>query len=166
MRIDLRNSQRHHLFCVDIDTKDRPPIVKPPHGESGNVYLNWDRTLDDENYLCRCPACECRELFVRKDFSQVTGFIIVAMGAVISVVVFGFGYVWQSLAVLGLIALVDAIIYLFSAQCLVCYRCRSEFRDLPIRKDQATWDLATGEKYRQSEQEHKVNNLANEDRRD
>ena len=53
---------------------------------------------------------------------------------------------------LALVVLIDAIIYFFAGRCLVCYRCRTEFRDTPIRADQPGWELATGEKYRQVEQ--------------
>ena len=54
------------------------------------------------------------------------------------------------MVVLVVVAAIDALIYLFAGRCLVCYRCRSEFRNLPISQSQLGWDLSTGEKYRQA----------------
>lgn len=112
------------------------------------VYLDWDRAVDDEGHLRRCPVCGCRELFVRKDFPQVTGFVVVVAAAVVSMVLLGVGEVTAAMAVLAAVVVVDFVVFFFTGKTLVCYRCRSEFRDLPIRRDHAGWDLAVGEKYR------------------
>ena len=147
MRIDVRNRRRQRLFSVEIDARHPPPVVKPPDG-GGEVYLDWDQALDDHRKLRRCPVCGCRELFVRKDFPQVTGFWLVVLAALVAMILFGFRQLLLSLLVLGVVALLDAVIYLFTGRCLVCYRCRSEFRDAPIHPGHAGWELATGEKYR------------------
>ena len=150
MRIDLRNLQRKHLFSVDVDPTSPPSIVKRPDGEA-EVYLNWEQAIDDERHLRRCPVCGCRELFVRKDFPQVTGLLIVVFAAVVALVLFGTRQVTLGFVVLGLVALIDAVIFVFAGRCLVCYRCRSEYRGLPIRSGHPGWELATGEKYRWSD---------------
>lgn len=147
MRIDLRNPRRERLFPVEVDGKAPTTIVRSPD-DGTEVYLDWDRALDDEGHLRRCPACGCRELFVRKDFHQVTGLLIVVLAALIAMLLFGARRVMWGFIVLGAVATIDAVIYIFAGRCLVCYRCRSEFRDLPIRRDHPTWDLSTGEKYR------------------
>ncbi|MEX0777250.1 MAG: hypothetical protein WD042_16220 [Phycisphaeraceae bacterium] len=149
MRIDLRNLQRKRLFQVTVDTATPPPIVKAPEGHGQDVYLEWSSAFDDHGHLRRCPVCGCRELFVRKDFPQVTGFILVVLAALLSMVLFGIRQVFAAVVVLMVLVLVDAVIYFFAGRCLVCYRCRSEFRQLPIREDHPGWDLAVGEKYRQ-----------------
>jgi hypothetical protein len=64
-------------------------------------------------------------------------------------VLLGLQRVLWALAILAAVAVIDALIYLFTGRCLVCYRCRSEFRNLPIRKDHPAWELAVGEKYRE-----------------
>lgn len=148
MKIDLHNRQREKLFRVEVDDRDPPPMVRSPDGHR-EVYLEWDQAIDDHRHLRRCPACGCRELFVRKDFPQVTGFAIVVLAAVLAMwLSLGAEQVIAGLAVLGAVALLDALIYFFAGRVLVCYRCRSEFRDTPIRKDHPGWELATGEKYR------------------
>jgi hypothetical protein len=156
VKIDLRNRQRERLFRVEVDPRDPPSVVRPagtggeptPDGAARDVYLEWDGAFDDRHHLRRCPACGCRELFARKDFPQITGFAIVVAAAVAAMALFGANEVIWGLIVLGLVALIDAAIYLFSGRCLVCYRCRTEFRETPIRPDHPNWELATGEKYR------------------
>lgn len=158
VKIDLRNRQRQRLFQIVVDPKDPPSVGKPAsisradqetHNTAKEVYLDWDGAFDDHYHLRRCPACGCRELFARKDFPQVTGFVIVVAAAVSATALFGANEVIWGLVLLGLVVLIDAIIYLFAGRCLVCYRCRTEFRDTPIKNDHPTWELATGEKYRQ-----------------
>lgn len=148
MRISVCNLKRDRLFDVTVDEAHPPTMVRPPGEEGSDVYLMWDRALDDQGHLRRCPVCGCRELFSRKDFPQVTGFAVVVLAAVLAMVMFGMRQVWMGLAVLAAVVLIDAVIFLFAGRCLVCYRCRSEFRDIPIGKDHRGWELATGEKYR------------------
>ncbi len=151
MQIDVRNLQRHRLFTAQVDL-DRPPdvikssVVSP--SDSKGIHLDWDQAIDDHKHLKRCPVCGCGELFVRKDFPQAIGFIIVLLAAVIAMVMFATRQVLWGFLVLGLVTLIDAIIYVFSGRCLVCYRCRSEYRDLQIPRDHPGWELSTGEKYR------------------
>lgn len=172
VKIDVHNERRERLFRVEIDAADPPSVVKPPEGAGGaggepaggggeqvgaelprEVYLEWDQAMDDQGRLRRCPVCGCRELFARKDFPQVTGFVIVVLAALVAMWLFvGARQVIAGLGVLAAVALIDAVVYLFAGRCLVCYRCRSEFRDTPIRKGHPGWELAIGEKYREAPQ--------------
>lgn len=174
VKIDVHNERRERLFRVEVDAADPPSVVKPPSDGRANgdretpapgdatadgdqpreMYLDWDQAIDDLGHLRRCPVCGCRELFARKDFPQVTGFVIVVLAALVAMWLFvGARQVIAGLGVLAAVALIDAVVYLFAGRCLVCYRCRSEFRDTPIRKDHPGWELAIGEKYRDAPQE-------------
>ena len=148
MRIDIRNAQRQPLFVAEVDSGDPPAVVTPAGADEPKVYLKWEQAVDDHGHLRRCPVCGCRETFVRKDFPQVTGFVVVVLAAVVAMVLFGAGQVLYGFVVLGAVALIDAAVFLFTGRCVVCYRCRSEYRKLPIRRDHPKWELATGEKYR------------------
>lgn len=163
VRIDIRNTDRQRLFRVDVDSGSPPSVVRPPDTHTrdattgnappsgdatGEVYLDWSHAMDDEGHLCRCPVCGCREVFVRKDFPQVTGFAVVVAVALAFVILAGFSHVLWGFAVLAAIVIVDVIAWFFVGKCLVCYRCRSEFRDVRIRPDQKGFELAVGEKYR------------------
>ncbi len=159
VRIDLRDPQRQRLFRVEVDPKRPPAVVRREptpaaatpsnHSAASDVYLDWEKAFDDQGFLRKCPVCSCRELFVRKDFPQVTGFLLVVLVAVIAVALFAADQVVLAVGVLIAVALLDCVIYFFTGKCLVCYRCRSEFRQLPIRHSHRGWELATGEKYRQ-----------------
>jgi len=78
--------------------------------------------------LTICPKCGCKDLFIRKDFPQKLGMSIVIAAAVL-----------------------DALLYWFVPKITVCYRCRAEFRDVPINPDHEAYELAVGEKYRRRE---------------
>ena len=102
--------------------------------------------------LTQCPRCGCRELFIRKDFPQKLGLSIVIVAAV--------AFLWLASSrqrfylgamVLLAAALLDAVLYWFVPRITVCYRCRAEFRDVPINPDHEGYELAVGEKYRRRE---------------
>lgn len=140
MRIDVHDESRQLLFREAVD---------PPASHVRDVELRWEGAIDGDGYLRLCPVCGCRELFVRKDFPQKFGLTMVVIAAAAALVLFTMGQVIAAFAVLGAMAVIDAVVYLLTPRCLVCYRCRSEFRDTPIAADHEPWELATGEKYRQ-----------------
>jgi hypothetical protein len=91
-------------------------------------------------------------LFIRKDFPQRLGLGIVIIAAVT--------FLWLASSrqrfYLGAIvllsaAILDAALYWFVPKITVCYRCRAEFRDVPINPDHEGYELAVGEKYRRRE---------------
>lgn len=146
--MDIRDLERRHVLSVEVDDKDPPTVVRSAEGQGPQITLDWDQAMDDERHLRKCPVCSCRELFVRRDFPQVTGFVVVLLAGVVAVVLFAQGQELTSISVLGIVALLDLVIYFFTGQCLVCYRCRSEFRGVPIGPEHKPWELAIGEKYR------------------
>ena len=157
MRIDLRNLDRQKLFSVEVDLEKPPTVVRGEveDTEDGRketqqaVHLNWDRAIDDEKHLRRCPACGCEDLYVRNQFPQLTAFVMIALAAVIAIVMLGLGQLYTALVVLGILGLIDAGVYLFfSGKVLMCYRCRSEYHDTPIGKKVRTWQADIEERYR------------------
>jgi hypothetical protein len=95
-----------------------------------------------------CPRCGCRDLFVRKDFSQKVGLAIVIVAGVLFLALaarattFRWG-VWVLIAAVVL----DAILYLFVPKVTTCYKCRADFRGV-INPKHGGFELAVGEKYR------------------
>ena len=152
MRIELRNAQRQRLFSVKVDPASPPTVVRGRAEEAVDeqlIHLNWDRALDDERHLRRCPVCGCDELYVRNRFPRLTAFVMIAFAALIAVVLLGFGQLFLTLIVLGVIGLIDAGAYLFfSGKLLVCYRCRSEFHETPIARGMKPWQAEVDERYR------------------
>jgi hypothetical protein len=150
MRIDLRNPQRQRLFTVEVDPANPPTVVRPDDVSEGHaVHLNWDRAFDDEQHLRHCPACGCEDLYVRHEMPRLTAFVMVAMAAVIAIVMLGLGRLTHALIVLGVVGLIDAGVYLFfSGKVMVCYRCRSEYRDMPIGGDAKGWESGLDEQHK------------------
>jgi hypothetical protein len=99
--------------------------------------------------LHACPACGCKDLFVRKDFPQKIGLAVVVLAAGSFLVLaanprtFYIG-VWILVAA----AAVDAVMYFFVGKVTVCYKCRGEFRDAPLNPEHEAFELAIAEKYR------------------
>jgi hypothetical protein len=99
--------------------------------------------------LKACPKCGCRDLFVRKDFPQKVGLTLVVVAAVAFVVLAASRTsFWLGAVLLGAVAAIDAVIYVFVPKVTVCYRCRAEFRDAPLNPQHEGFELAVAEKYR------------------
>lgn len=157
MRIDLRNSARQKLFTVDVDLSNPPTVVRgviedgpeEVRGKQQAVHLDWDRAVDDEQHLRRCPACGCEDLYARQVFPRLTAFVMIALAAVVAIVMLGLSELHYALIVLGVVGLVDVGVYLFySGKVLVCYKCHSEYRDLPIGREARAWRAEMEERYR------------------
>jgi DNA-directed RNA polymerase subunit RPC12/RpoP len=157
MRIDLRDRERRRLFRVELEEGERPACVRRVLSavssgdqavEAIEVALEWDQAFDGAGHLVRCPACGCRELFVRKDFPQALGLGVVVAGAVGATALFAMERPGWMLAVLVGVPAVDAVLSVFAGRLLVCHRCRSEFRGVLIDPRAVGFELATAEKYR------------------
>jgi drug/metabolite transporter (DMT)-like permease len=99
--------------------------------------------------LEQCPKCGCAELFIRKDFPQKLGLSAVLLA--------GIAFLWLAASrqrfYLGAIVLVaaavlDGLLYIFVPKITVCYRCRAEFRGVPLNPGHTGFELAVAEKYR------------------
>ncbi len=53
--------------------------------------------------------------------------------------------------VLVLAVMIDAVMYAFVPRVTVCYKCRAEFRDVPLNPEHEGFELAVAEKYRTKE---------------
>src|SRR5689334_3904491 len=100
--------------------------------------------------LTQCPTCGCRDLFVRKDFPQKLGMaIVVVAGAAFVVLAASRSRLYLGAIVLLIAVIVDAGMYFLVGKVTVCYRCRAEFRDVPLNPRHEAFELAIAEKYRQ-----------------
>jgi hypothetical protein len=106
-------------------------------------------TAKDAKPLTACPKCGCKDLFIRKDFPQRIGLSIVLIAALTFLflarnpLTFRYGVM-----VLIAAAIFDALLYLAVPRITVCYKCRSEFRDIPLNPEHDGFELAVAEKYR------------------
>jgi hypothetical protein len=99
--------------------------------------------------LTACPACGCTDLFVRKNFPQRLGLsIVILAGIAFLVLAASRNRFYLGAIVLVVAAVIDALLYLLVPRITVCYRCRAEFRDVPVNPRHEGFELAIGEKYR------------------
>lgn len=98
-----------------------------------------------------CPCCGAAELYVRKDFPQGLGLLIVIAGCVISTALWYYERPTAALLVLLAWALADMALYFRVPDVTICYRCQSQLRGPGSNPGGRleTFDLAIGERYRQ-----------------
>ena len=113
---------------------------------SRDYTLHDTATLVRDRTLQKCALCGGEEMFIRKNFPQITGLLIVLVAGLISVL-----YLRTNTAlaygVLAAAMLADAIIYYLVGVVTVCYRCRTEYWGAARNQDHDWFDLATSEKY-------------------
>ncbi|MCB9852141.1 MAG: hypothetical protein H6819_03525 [Phycisphaerales bacterium] len=95
----------------------------------------------------RCACCPGREFFIRKDFPQRLGLVMVVIFGVIATYFYAYERIGMTFATLGSLVVIDAIIFFFVGKVTVCYRCRAEYRGVAYNPDHEGFDLATSEKY-------------------
>lgn len=147
MRISVNNLDREPQGVVIVDETSQPARAGL-RGTDRQIDLKWQNAVDEQGHLRRCVVCGCREIFKRRDFPQRFGLMLVIAAAVASVILLARGEALWSMAVLLAAVVIDRVVYVFTKECLVCYRCRSEFREVVVDSSHEPWDLAIGEKYR------------------
>jgi uncharacterized protein (DUF983 family) len=101
------------------------------------------------NRVQRCLVCPSTDLFVRKDFPQRLGVLIVAVGII------GSSYAWYhanllwTFGILFATALIDVLLYALVGDALMCYRCHSQYRGVAEMDSHGMFDLETHERHRQ-----------------
>lgn len=103
----------------------------------------------EDNRVQRCLVCPSTDLFVRKDFPQRLGVLIVAVGII------GSSYAWYhanllwTFGILFATALIDVLLYALVGDALMCYRCHSQYRGVAEMDSHGMFDLETHERHRQ-----------------
>lgn len=128
-----------------VDRSGRIDTACPRCGEP--LALNVPDDLANERTVTRCACCPGSEFFIRKDFPQRIGLTLVIVFGLAASVFFYLRNVPMTFAVLGLLVLIDAVIFLFVGKVTVCYRCRAEYRRVAYNPAHEGFDLATSEKY-------------------
>ena len=101
--------------------------------------------------VTRCVICPCEELFVRKDFPQRLGLMIIAVQMITSSITWYFHMIYWTFAILGISALLDFVLYMCIGNVLQCYRCQSQYRGIAGLADRDAFSLETHERYRQQQ---------------
>ncbi len=137
--------------CPDCDTTSRLSLddadtVSCPACE-------WNRPVkadvSETKEIQDCLVCGCKELFLRKNFSQRLGVAIVVLAAVASSVAWAYHRLYLTYAILFSAASLDLLLYFSVGNLLQCYRCNAEYRGLAGLESGEPFSLETHERYRQ-----------------
>jgi hypothetical protein len=101
------------------------------------------------NRVQRCLVCPSTDLFVRKDFPQRLGVLIVAVGIIGSSIAWYHAHLLWTFGILFATALIDVLLYTFVGDALMCYRCQAQYRGVAEMDAHGTFDLDTHERHRQ-----------------
>ena len=99
----------------------------------------WGRTEELDKIFEICPACQCSQFYISKDFNQALGCLIMLLGIVL--------VPWTYGVSLPIFALIDWLLFKRVKSMVVCYRCASEFHDFPIPKNLKPFMHHIGLKY-------------------
>lgn len=97
----------------------------------------------------RCLVCPSTDLFVRKDFPQRVGVLIVAVGIIGSSIAWYYANLPWTFGVLFATALLDLALFAVVGNALMCYRCGAQYRGTAEVESHGQFNLETHEKYRQ-----------------
>jgi len=115
-----------------------------------NVRFEFPAGAIQEGHLTRCLVCPSTDLYTRKAFPPRLGAAIVIAGFVGSCVAWYFYLFWVAFGILFATAALDIALFLIVGESLVCYRCRTEYRDAPQVQAHGTFVLETHERQRQA----------------
>jgi hypothetical protein len=99
--------------------------------------------------LKRCLVCPSTDLYVRKDFPQRIGVLIVAVGIIGSSIAWSYANLPWTFGILFGTALFDLALFAVVGNALMCYRCGAQYRGTAEMDAHGQFNLETHEKYRQ-----------------
>jgi hypothetical protein len=103
----------------------------------------------DGRRVRRCLVCPSHDLYVRKDFPQRLGVLLVAIGIIGSSVAWHYSSLGWTFGILFATALVDLLLFAVVGNALMCYRCGAQYRGVAEMESHGQFNLETHEKYRQ-----------------
>jgi hypothetical protein len=99
--------------------------------------------------VLRCLVCPSHDLYVRKDFPQRLGVLLVAVGIIGSSIAWYYSNLAWTFGILFATALVDLLLFTVVGIALMCYRCGAQYRGVAEMESHGHFKLETHEKYRQ-----------------
>jgi hypothetical protein len=129
-----------------------PPPARAPAGEvvcpskHSPVLFRHSEVVQKGTRVDRCSRCSSTAFFVQKDFDQRLGCAILLAGALVAIAVSrAFGGIWF-VPVLLVFAALDFVLARRIGSVVICYRCDSEYRDLPDLTPYRPYDLHIAER--------------------
>jgi hypothetical protein len=103
----------------------------------------------DGQRVRRCLVCPSTDMFVRKDFPQRVGVLIVAVGIIGSSIAWYYANLPWTFGILFATALADLALFAIVGNALMCYRCGAQYRGTMDIDSHGHFNLETHEKHRQ-----------------
>jgi hypothetical protein len=97
----------------------------------------------------RCVICPSEELYVRKDFPQKLGILIVVFSIILSSITWYYRMIYATYGIFFAMAALDFALWFLMGNMLQCYRCQTQYRGLAGLEKHDGFDLETHEKHRQ-----------------
>ena len=147
MLVELRQEgTKTSRFSVNLNEQPVKIFLEPSGGE---IFLDWDATVDDSDRLRQCIVCS-NDLYRERAFPQITGIVIVLAfaGGIAGVV--GYLTTWSMLSAMVVVLLIDIAILVFDRPRLVCYGCGTRFKNTAIAPHFHSWDQLRAEQITRS----------------
>ncbi|HEX4348020.1 MAG TPA: hypothetical protein VHZ73_10630 [Vicinamibacterales bacterium] len=107
---------------------DEAPAAIKCGGCGKEIPLDISDALKSGTLVDRCPICDGRDFYLRKDFDPKIGLGVVIVGGLISAGFYWYGKDLIAYSILAAATLIDLLIYGRLSDVTICYRCHSEFR--------------------------------------
>ncbi len=117
-------------FCVEISSDNK--IVCPHCSKSWLAQAT-------EIFFEHCSFCRCRQFYVKKDFNQALGCLIMVIGISLVPVTYGLSLVFFSA--------LDWLLYRRVKDVIVCYQCGAGFKGFGAPEHLKPFLHHIGEKY-------------------
>ena len=145
MKVQIRDRSRRPVGVASVDPAQRPTRVRAvaADGSEHEVYLDWERAIDDGGRLRSCIACGCPHVYRRRTLPTFAPFALVLASA--GVVAGVLGYSSDPLVLAALVALVvlDLAVLALARTQLACYRCGTVYGRVAIARYHRPWDART-----------------------
>jgi hypothetical protein len=126
-------------FCDNCKKYARIEINDGTELNCPHCQNKWGVVEKADAVFGRCPICTCRQFYTDKDFNQVIGLAVMAVGIVLVPVTYGLS--------LPVFAGIDWLIYRRVPKLVACYRCGSEYRGFAAPKELKPFMHHIGLKY-------------------
>jgi hypothetical protein len=128
---------------LPVSVAEAPAAIKCG-GCGREIPLAYSEPVRADLAVDRCPVCDGKDFYIRKDFDPKVGLAVVIIGALISAAFYWYGRDLIAYGILAGAALIDLAVYGRLKDLTVCYRCHSEFRGA-YSKTASAFDLHTAD---------------------
>jgi hypothetical protein len=144
MQVTARATDRSRLGDAEVSLDERPARLRlGKAGQERELFLDWERAIDDGGHLRKCILCGCDTLYRSRSMPRLTVIVVVLALSVVAVGLAGYGTPPTLVAALVVVTAIDVVVWLRSEWRLTCYRCRSTFRGMPLARYHRSWDART-----------------------